>query len=476
MKKTYQSMDRPPVILETRGFTTILIATFLVALLFAGHTLEYPWFYDDYNQVRLFSTAELLQSMHDKWDSTGIENSSYRPLFNVINHTRCLLFGENMVLHRLFQLFVLALFTSMIGYALLLNGLRLPFVISGSCFAIITKSNQLNILWPTVGMHAISAIPLALACILAANTRWTLTRRRQIIIFLLALVSLFIREDNIALFPLVVSLAIASRRNEFIFLIEDKIFSIKLFKVIFLIAASFSIPLVSSMLLVFYLRKLFVPDALFGLNIEGMLSHIKMTIYPMGFMVSQSISISWLIFLFSILTLATIQSKSRKIFVVGILGWITCIITGCTIGLVMERSDLLLIPGAIFSFGLATALQQIFSRDQEHYVKALTLSGIVFFSSITWSESRASLIGAHPQSYQTMISAAMFIYGEYASRAIIPPERRQKAVAYLHAYGINSAEDLEAKKASLMEEATKNGTTPPPNGALFMPKNLLGFM
>jgi len=476
MKAAHQHLNRPPVFWETWHFATILLAAFLVSLLFAGHTLEYPWFYDDYNQVRLFSTAELLQSMHGRWDPSGIETVSYRPLVSVINHIRCLLFGENMVLHRLFQLFVLALFISLIGYALLLTGLRKPFVIGGACFAIIAKSNGLNIAWPTVAMHAISGIPLALACVLAANTRGTLTTRSKVFIFFLASISIFTREHNIALFPVVVLLGIASRKNEFILLMARGMFSIKNITKIFMVAVDFLIPLISSMLIYFYLRKLFVPDSIPGMNIDGMLSHIKMTINPMGFMVSKSIIISWLIFVFSILAISIIQSRYSRIFLLGILGWITCIILGCTIGLVVERSDLLLIPGAIFSFGLAMALQQIFSMGQKHYVKVLILSGVVFFSSITWSESRASLLGAHPQSYQAVISAAMFIYGDYASRARTPPERKKAAIAYLHAYGIDSAEDFNAKKESLREEATKNGSTPPANGALFMPRNFLGFM
>ena len=423
MNTTSQMTFPASVCSGTRYFAVILLTTFLFSLLFAGHTLDYPWFFDDYNQVRLFSSAELLQSMHDRWDPTGIEHPSYRPLLNVVNHVRCLLFGENMVLHRLFQLFALALFMSLIGYALLLTGLRMPFAIGGACFAIIAKSNHLNIVWPTVAMHAISGIPLAFACVLAANTHQQLNTKRKAIIFVLASISLFTREDNIALFPLVVWLGIISRKNEFISLIEEKKLSFKILKKPLMTAIDFSIPLIVSLMIYFYARKTFVPDALFGIDPKGMLTHIKMTIYPMGFMVSHSLIFLWSVFIFYILVISIISSEKKRIFFFAVLAWTLCIISGCTIGLVLERSDLLLIPGAIFSFSLALILQHIFDVKQKRYVGIIILSCILFFSSITWTESRKSLLGAHPQSYQTMISAAMFIYGNYASRAIIPMER-----------------------------------------------------
>ncbi len=121
-------------------------------------------------------------------------------------HRRLLLF----VLHHLFLLFVIALFTSLLVFAVHVSGLGLPFVLGAAVFALGTKSNHANLMWLTDATHALSGIPVAICCLLASMRSGSPSRRLQALIFVLGLTGLLVREDIAALFPLVVLLGAAA--------------------------------------------------------------------------------------------------------------------------------------------------------------------------------------------------------------------------------------------------------------------------
>ena len=468
MNTTPQKTFPASVCSGTRYFAVILLTTFLFSLLFAGHTLQYPWFYDDYHTVRPFSIAEIVQTLHGNWDVTGLENATYRPLSALTISIRCFFFGENMEQHRLFLLFALSLFYSLIGYAFLITGLRLPFVVGATCFTVIAKSTHVHILMLIAAQHAISGIPIACCCIIAASNRDGWGTLKKVSIFLLSITGLCIRETSMVLFPLIIFFAILSRNLELekIFKYEGDVF----FKAISIckIGIGVSTPLIISSLIYIIARSLLVPEAISNIIILGILSHIKMTIFPMGFKSYKLILYSWVFFLFCITINLFFYSKPTIIFITKILLLIFCIFISCILGIMVVRCDLVMVPAMIFSFLLAFTIQRILD-DKKNTPSFFVLLVVLFFFSITWQESRKSLLGAHPQSYQTMISAGMFIYGDYASRAVIPPERKKKGMAYLHTYGIDSDVDLQTKRGDLMKSAEKNGNFPPAGGGLFIP-------
>src|SRR5688572_19621486 len=92
----------------------LFVTTLMAALLVAWPTRTYPWYWDDYHLIRAFSPEELSRVFRGPWDVDGIESASYRPLWVVANHVRAWLFGEHILMHRLFLLAVLALFTTLL--------------------------------------------------------------------------------------------------------------------------------------------------------------------------------------------------------------------------------------------------------------------------------------------------------------------------------------------------------------------------
>src|SRR4051794_5253817 len=73
----------------------------LVGIALAWPSLSYPMVYDDLHLIRRFSPQELAQVWHSPWDVDGIETPGLRPLTPLFDHVRFVLFGENVVTHRL---------------------------------------------------------------------------------------------------------------------------------------------------------------------------------------------------------------------------------------------------------------------------------------------------------------------------------------------------------------------------------------
>src|SRR5688500_3321733 len=67
----------------------------------AHRSINTQWFYDDLHLIRTYTPQELLSTWSGTWDVDHIETPGYRPLTTLFNHTRALLLGENVLLHRL---------------------------------------------------------------------------------------------------------------------------------------------------------------------------------------------------------------------------------------------------------------------------------------------------------------------------------------------------------------------------------------
>ena len=93
-----------------------LVAALLAAWVAVySKTLEYRWFYDDYHLIRVFAPDEIVSALHGNWDPGNLETVGYRPLSLLFNHCRATLFGEVIVLHRLFQVFLMGILLLLVG-------------------------------------------------------------------------------------------------------------------------------------------------------------------------------------------------------------------------------------------------------------------------------------------------------------------------------------------------------------------------
>src|SRR5882762_9981380 len=66
-------------------------------------TYHYPFYWDDYHQIRPYSWNELLSALHGWSDPDKLETPAFRPLATFLFAIQGSIFGENMVFQRIFM-------------------------------------------------------------------------------------------------------------------------------------------------------------------------------------------------------------------------------------------------------------------------------------------------------------------------------------------------------------------------------------
>jgi hypothetical protein len=421
---------------------------------------EYPWYWDDYHLIRRFSGAELLRAFHGPWDLDQIETLSYRPLWLLANHLRAVLLGEHLVLHRLTLLALTALFASLVAYSAHRQGLKLVYAVGASLVAVSVKANHSNLMWLTDATHALSAIPVALCCVLVARPSWVSSRLAPPAIALLSLAGLLVREDSAALFPLLVFMCLARPREALTASRRHRNREL----------AYVVLALTASLVVYFGLRKLFVPDASTKIHLAGGLSHAWMTFEMLGTAVSRPWRLGWDAFAGSLLVGALACALLRR----GPLGWkpvawLGCAVVACSPGLVQARSNLLMIPVAIFACALAMALQTATHVVDRRGFDAAVLVLVLALGATSVEQTEAALLSGHPKSVENIEYTASVVYGRYASRATIPGARRDTAKEFLHHFGIVSRSTYQRVIPALFRRARAKPRAPHEDGTPFLP-------
>jgi hypothetical protein len=387
----------------------------------------------------------------------------------VANDARAWLFGENILLHRLFLIAVLALFTSLVTLAVEALGLAFPYAASAALISVLAKSNHANLMWLTDATHALSGIPLAFACFVPLSTSGLSRLLWPVLSCALALAGLLVREDIAALFPLVVIVQVQRAH-----LARKRVAPEgprQMFVAGCLLVLRASAPLAASLALYFAARKSFVADAVMGFSFRGLASHAKMTFLPMGTRVWRSVKLGYSL-LIAFLLGTTFFRTGR----LGAMRWqigtfLGCTLIACTPGLVLARSNLLMVPNLLFFFALASAVQELVRRNLHKSVALTTLALCVTLGVITFRQTRRALLSGHAQSTQTIEFAGEFLYGVYASRATIPTERRAAGEAYLREFGIYDTNSFKRALPLIIKDAQKRPKRPNVEGRPFNPPN-----
>jgi hypothetical protein len=176
-------------------------------------SLNYRWFADDLHLIREFSRDELALVWHHTWDLDGYETVGYRPLSVLFNHARASLFGEAMAWHRLFCIALMAAYLVLIARIGRRFGLTTAATTLAGVMMICAKYSCYHFLLIIDGVHGAQGIAGALAML--AILRWV---DSGAFAWLCASVGIFavgvlLREDSIAIAPVLVALAtLASRR------------------------------------------------------------------------------------------------------------------------------------------------------------------------------------------------------------------------------------------------------------------------
>lgn len=447
---------------DVRKLGALVVAAFVSALAVARSTLHYPWYWDDYHLVRRFSASELRAVFTGPWDVDAIESVSYRPMWVVLNHARTALLGENIVLHRLLLLASLAVFVALLGLCAHRAGLAMRYTLLGVCVAVVSKGNHANLLWLTDATHAFSGIPVALCCVLRASSHRP-SRIQPAGIFALSLFGLLVREDIAALFPLVVLIGLIVPRDP-----PERVFPSFLGRMLSQVPTLLALCL--SLGVYFWLRQTFVPSAVEGFNLNGLFEHLRMTVDVMGTRTSANTRMAWHLFA-GVLLGAGVIAYTESYLRLPLACFASCAILACTPGIVLVRSNLLMVPTTLFAFTLAFGLAAAIERCDSLWLQGVLCALALWFGRQTYIETRESLLAGHPRSVETIQFAADFLYGQFASRATIPADRRAAGEKYLKTFGIDSPESYAQRMPRLLRMA-KHRRKPGKDRKPFTPPSL----
>jgi hypothetical protein len=166
--------------------------------LFAS-TFSYPFHWDDFHLIRGYSSTEIVSVFHGLADPDKIETPGLRPVSILLYDLQGLLWGENVLLHRIFMLFLMALFLFLVG--IFLSELGLQFFQIAIVFALFISSRVFAslVLWISLSHLILAYIFITLTALFFV--RWIKQRRAIFFVFMLlsAIVATFIREESYTL-------------------------------------------------------------------------------------------------------------------------------------------------------------------------------------------------------------------------------------------------------------------------------------
>jgi hypothetical protein len=149
--------------------------------------------------------------------------------------------------------------------------------------------------------------------------------------------------------------------------------------------------------------------------------------------------------------------------------WLSLAVVACAPALTLRRDDLLLFPTAFVALFFASALDAL-SRGKpvlRRAAVAVMVTGILGGAYL----SRVYAQNFHPESARAVWWNGKLIYGSYASRATIPPERREAIARQLASVGIRNEAQLKVRLRRMVAEAIAQGRrTPRGDETVFFPR------
>jgi hypothetical protein len=442
-----------------REATAALGVCAAVALALAWPSLGWPMVYDDLHQIRAYTAADVAAAFKGRSDPDGIETQGVRPLNVVFNHVQYALFGENVTAHRLFLAALHAVYAALLALIGRGFGLPLPFALLAAALAMCARYSVYHYVWLVEGHHYVQGLlfEAALFTLLAG------LRRSRIAVLILSaallLAGALIREDTLALAPVVVVLAYVglgfapSRRS-----------------LVLLGGYTAALGLASLGLLLYRSRA--APQALPpGRDVLAFLVSVRRALNPMGLEHFDILTraLVWLGGALAPLLVVALLFRCRPDERRMPLVWLALAVVACAPALTLRRDDLLLFPTAFVALFFASALEALTRgrpvwRRAAVAVLALCILGGAYLSCVYAQNF-------HPYSARAVWWNGKFVYGSYASRATIPPERRQAMERQLATVGIRNAGQLKIRLRRMVAEAIAEGRrTPRDDETVFFPR------
>lgn len=424
--------------------------------------------YDDLHLIRAFSNEQIVSSFWSSWDPDGLETPGLRPFTLLFNHLRYLVFGENVVVHRLFLVALLAAYLTLMSWIAQWFGLSWTAALIAGLVFLCAKHSIYHYAWISDGIHIVPGLAFGL------STAWLVTgleranwRRLALSIAILA-VGLLTREDTLAVVPIMIFLGfVATYRLPAANSQTRRVMTVYTGCLIAVCTA----------LMVY--RFAIVP----GIGdkppagLSGYLDHLGMSFNLMGSKSfggwSDVLRQGWPVLITLVIVSGSLVSRLR-LPGRGPLLWLPCFALACLPGVVETRTNLLFFPVtfiALFLVAALTALARTLPAFRAPVIitLAVTVFGGFYMSTI-------AMLGFHPYSSVVVRWNSEFLYGQYAARAVIPDQRRQATAERLAAAGIRSVDDIGSILPRLIQQANNEQRHwPGPDGVVFVPLIRPGF-
>ena len=445
--------------LRARDAAAALLVCAALALTLAWPSLRWPMVYDDLHQIRSYTAQDLAAALRGRSDPDGIETRGLRPLNLVFNHAQYELFGESVVAHRLFLAALHALYATLLALIARHFGLPLPFAVLATALAMCARYSVYHYVWLVEGHHYVqgllfeAALVALLAGLRAASANWLALSA------VLFFAGVLVREDTIALAPVLAVLGYAA-------LVPGRE------KRRLTMLAGYAAVLAFGSLALMRYRAAVAPTAVPpGHDLMAMLVSVRRALNPMGLEhfdgATHALVLLWGA-LGPLLVLALLVARgpdARRMPLV----WLSVAFLACAPSLTLRRDDLLFFPTAFVGLFYGSALWEL-SRDRaglRRVAVLVLLTGIVGGACM----SRVYAQNFHPCSARAVWWNGKFIYGSYASRATIPPERREAVTRQLASVGIRNEAQLKTRLRRMVAEAIAEGRrTPRGDETVFFPR------
>jgi hypothetical protein len=434
-----------------------------------AYTYRSPFHFDDYHFIRHYSWDELISTFHGWNDPDKIETPALRPGATLLFAFQGSIFGENIVLQRIFMTFLMGILLAVLGLLLLELGcgvfqIGLVFVlfVSSRIFASVN-------LWLTLGSLTLCYVFILLTCYFFLL--WVRQGRLPHLILMLgcAIAGVFIREEAYVLLivlPLVWFVSSAWRKH-------GK-------RVLFAAVGVFAITAVH-----FLLRRAFVPEApspQFTIRAaKALLVAVAASWLPGGYetkgitdSVLANIWIAFLVGLFLVF-MRVGRSSSRRQFIAACC--IGCVLALPAIG--VPRSFGIALPTLAFITAIGIAIGEIYHQLQPPIMVSKTFR-FCFVTCVTLGLVVGTVGGVRRSIYVAeyfhencalrVERDGTFIFNLFKRRATVPEERKEAGRVRLAAAGIYNADDVWSLHKDITECPGDYRRRRESREALFLPK------
>jgi hypothetical protein len=415
-------------------------------------SLGWPMVYDDLHLVRTYTAAEVRGAWHGDWDPDGVETPGYRPLSLLFNHARAAALGEHVAAHRVFVMVLYAAYVALLVPLAARFGTAPGSVLLAGALMLAARHGTYHYVWITEGNHMLQGLAFAGAALLLTRSP-TLPRATVALAVLAA--GLLVREDTVAVVPVLLLLAWWRTGDD---------------RGTMRCLAVFAVGAAALVALLFAYRAHAVPraqpPAADWRSLGVAILHVLNPAGTEGWDAwsRAAVVVGWLVPGGLLAGLARVRPEDRR----GPLLWLACAVITCTPALTFQRDDLLFFPGtfmALFQASAAAALARtgglvrgVVGAAMAGLLAAATWVGVVFAENF------------HPDSTRALWWNTQLVYGEFAPRATLPPERRRRVVERLERAGVREGQQPRQRVRDLSAEARAAGRRrPAPDGAVFLP-------